>query len=60
MSYDYVIKKLKNGYYKVYFDWMASDFEIQQCLSENKLRFVRNDSGLFNQYKVVILAEKIK
>ena len=57
---NYIIKPIKHGYYKIYFDGLASDFEIQQVLVENKMRFIRNDTGLFDTYKVVILAEKIR
>ena len=57
---NYIIKPVKHGYYKIYFDGLASNFEIQQALMENKMRFIRNDTGLINKYKIVILAEKIR
>ena len=57
---NYIIRPVNKGYYKIYFDGLASDFEIQQALIENKMRFIRNDTGLFDIYKIVILAEKLR
>lgn len=53
------IKPAKQGFYKVYLNFDATDSEINNILFENKLRFIRKDKGLFSKYKVVILAEKI-
>lgn len=56
---NYIIKPVKHRFYKVYLDFLATDSEINSILFENKLRFIREEKGLFSKYKTVILAEKI-